>query len=169
MKKKRWLHKNYETWKKTHHYTRLIERSRFITSWRCKHGVAPFSSPSIPPPSRRGALLKNAKWRRVDTGGKDWCDLILKSFLEDTGRRVISIGGSIPTSSEWKLSKDSSEARRRFDVRLCEVDRRMDRANERKLGREGRGRRVCYVKRLRMEKGGRLLLETGAWSGLRTR
>lgn len=68
-----------------------------------------------------------------------------------------------------KASKDSSEARRRFDVRLCEVDRRMDRANERKLGREGRGRRVCYVKRLRMEKGGRLLLETGAWSGLRTR
>lgn len=49
---------------------------------------------------------------------------------------MISIRGPFD-KLEWKLgSKDSegSEARRRFDVRLCEVDRWTDRANERKLG-----------------------------------
>lgn len=52
---------------------------------------------------------------------------------------MISIRGPFD-ELEWKLgSKDSEgrrrgEARRRFDVRLCEVDRWTDRANERKLG-----------------------------------
>lgn len=49
---------------------------------------------------------------------------------------MISIRGPFD-ELEWKLgSKDSegSEARRRFDVRLCEVDRWTDRANERKFG-----------------------------------
>lgn len=82
---------------------------------------------------------------------------------------MISIGGPFE-ELEWKLgSKDSegSEARRRFDVRLCEVDRRTDRANERKLGR---GRMSCLLREeITNGKGWTVLLETGAWSGLRIR
>lgn len=55
--------------------------------------------------------------------------------------------------------------RERFDVRLCEVDRRTDRANERKLGR------MSYLLREEISngEGWTVLLETDAWSGLRIR
>lgn len=55
--------------------------------------------------------------------------------------------------------------RERFDVRLCEVDRRTDRANERKLGRMS-----CLLREeISNGEGWTVLLETGAWSGLRIR
>lgn len=100
--------------------------------------------------SSYGAALKG--WNVVTKGvrSKDWCDLILKSFHE-----IVSDPDRVFDEVEWKITERFERAAKtakkgRFDVGLCEVDRRADRANERKLG----GRWVSYVKRLRMEKGG---------------